>query len=100
MLIVAGFLQVAAHERDAYLALARESTELARVAPGCWEFVQAADPIEPDRIVIYERWESEVELLAFRSSGPDPEPDAVAPPMPEVLGADVRRYEISAVGAA
>ena len=96
MLIVAGHLQVAAHERAAYLELAQTATALARDAAGCLEFVQAPDPIEADRIVIYERWESEQELLAFRSGDPEP----ATTPLPDVLGADVRRYEISSVGPA
>ena len=96
MLIIAGYLQVAAHERAAYLELAKTATALARDAPGCLEFVQAPDPIEPDRIVIYERWESEDELLAFRGSDPEQAPT----PLPDVLGADVVRYEISSFGPA
>jgi hypothetical protein len=31
----------------------------------------AADPIEPDRVNIYEEWESEEALLTFRGAGPD-----------------------------
>jgi quinol monooxygenase YgiN len=96
MLIVAGYLQVAAHERASYLELATAATALARDASGCLEFVQAPDPIEADRIVIYERWESEEDLLAFRNS--DPEPSST--PLPDVLGADVRRFEISSIGPA
>ncbi len=96
MLIVAGHLRVAAHERAAYLELAKTATALAREAPGCLEFVQAPDPIEADRIVIYERWESEQALLAFRNWDPEPAPTR----LPEVLGADVLRYEISSFGPA
>lgn len=90
MLIIAGHLVVA--DRDAYVELSAPVTALARSAPGCLDFVQAADPLEPDRIVIYERWEDEASLLAFRSSDPD------AAPLPDILGADVKRYEISSVG--
>ncbi len=94
LLIIAGHLLVAADQRAAYLDAARSTTELARQAPGCHEFVQAPDPIEPDRIVIYERWESEAELMAFRNS----DPDGADAPLPAIVGADVRRYEISHVG--
>lgn len=95
VLIIAGHLQVAAEERATYLDLVLTATQLARRAPGCLEFVQAPDPIEPDRIVILERWESEADLLAFRGSDPEGEPVA----LPDVTGADVARYDISAVGA-
>ena len=57
---------------------------------------QAADPLEPGRILIFERWQAETALLAFRQSDPDGEP----PGLPKVLGADVKRYEISSVGPA
>lgn len=94
MLIVAGHLLVSADKREEYLTVANEATRLARNAPGCLAFVQAADPLEADRIVIYECWESEHELIAFRSS----DPEAASSPMPDIMGAEVLRYEISAVG--
>ena len=84
MLIVAGYLQVAAQERAEYQERAKKATALARAAPGCLEFVQAPDPIEADRIVIYERWESEQEVLACRNGDPEPVPA----PLPDVLGAE------------
>jgi quinol monooxygenase YgiN len=87
MLIVAGHLVVAPELRDEYLALASEASLLARQNAGCLEFVQAADPLEPGRILIFERWQSEAALLAFRQSDPDEAP----PGLPEVLGADVKR---------
>jgi len=48
----------------------------------------------PGRIVIYERWESEQKLIAFRGSGPGDDQQAA------ILDADVKRYEIAAVGDA
>ena len=60
--------------------------------------MQVADPIEDDRIVIYERWETDEALAAFRNSGSS----ATGPPSPvtpEILGAEVSKYRISAVEA-
>ena len=95
MLIVAGWLQVEPARRGEYLRLAAAATAAARAAEGCLAFVQAPDPIEADRIVVYERWASEARLLAFR----DQEPDGTgAVGLPPLLGADVRRYEIHAEG--
>ena len=93
MLIVAGHLQVPAEQRAEFLLSVLAVTEMARRAPGCLEFVQAPDPLEDDRVVIYERWQSERDLLAFRNSGA-----GAAPPLPVVLGAEVLRYDISGVG--
>jgi len=35
-----------------------------------WDFVVSADPLEPDRVNVYEQWESDAELEAFRGEGP------------------------------
>ena len=61
--------------------------------PGCVDFAVSADLVEPGRINVYERWESDEQLLAFRGSGPSDE-QAVA-----ILGAEVHRYRISGVEA-
>lgn len=91
VIIVAGHLLVDAEQRAAYLAQVADVAPLARAAAGCLEFVQVADPVEPDRIVVYERWESDEALLAFRGQGQDDDDT------PELLGADVSKYRISAV---
>ena len=93
MIIIAGELRVDAAERARYLDAVAGVAELARAAPGCLDFVQAADPIEPDRINVYERWESDDDVHRFRTSG-GPELD-----VPDILAADVRKYRISGVEA-
>jgi quinol monooxygenase YgiN len=94
MLIIAGHLIVARADRDAYIAERVPAVEAARVAPGCLDYSITADTVDPARIVIYERWEGEQELLAFRGSGPSDDQQAA------ILDADVKRYGISAVGDA
>ena len=94
MIVVAGWLRVAAEDRDRYLALVADVTGLARRAPGCLDFVQAADPLDPSRIVVLERWESDEDLERFRGSG---DPDEPEPDLPEVLSAEVRKYRIASV---
>ena len=64
---------------------------MARETPGCLDFAQSPDPLEPDRINIFERWESDADLQAFRDLPADNES---APP---IRTADVRRYRISTV---
>lgn len=94
MIIVAGHLTVAAAEREAYLTSVEQVNALARASVGCLDFVQVADPIEGNRIVIFERWEDDAALLAFRSSGT---PGDEAAPGPPILSAAVAKYRISAV---
>ena len=92
MLIVAGYLIVDPALRDTYVAECAQVVEQARSAPGCLDFTVTADTVDPARVDIYERWESEEPLLAFRGTGLDGGQQAA------ILDADVKRYTISAVG--
>ena len=94
MIIIAGHLRVAASERDRYLTAVENVAIRARQAPGCQDFVQSADPIDHERINIYERWDSDDLLMSFRTSGDENDQQL---PTPELLGADVAKYRISAV---
>ncbi|MCW2854565.1 MAG: antibiotic biosynthesis monooxygenase [Marmoricola sp.] len=94
MIIIAGHLRIAATERDRYLAAVAGVAGQARQSPGCYDFVQAADPDDPERINIYERWDSDEALLAFRTSGTE---EGESPSIPSVLDADVAKYRISGV---
>jgi quinol monooxygenase YgiN len=91
MLIIAGHLTVDPSDRDRYVTECAEVVEHARRAPGCLDFALTADPLAPGRVNVYERWESDGELMAFRGSGPD------AGTAARILGAEVRKYRISAV---
>jgi len=93
MLIVSGKLYVAPDSRDDYLASCLPVIEQARVAPGCLDFTLSADLIEPGRINVYERWESDTELEVFRGSGPSGGQAA------QILDASMAKYRISATEA-
>jgi quinol monooxygenase YgiN len=70
VIIVAGSLFVHEMERDRYLDECREVVLAARSSDGCLDFHLSADPIEPDRINVYEQWDSVEAVEAFRGSGP------------------------------
>jgi quinol monooxygenase YgiN len=91
VLIIAGSLIVDPVDRAAFLAANSGVVGNARQATGCLDFVQAADPLDPSRINIFERWDTEDHLLAFRGAG---QPESDSPP---IQSADVMRYVISAV---
>lgn len=93
MIIVSGKLYVDADARDEYLRECVDAIEAARVAPGCLDFTLSADLVEPGRINVYERWESDELLLQFRGSGPSSEQTA------RIRAAEVAKYRISAVEA-
>lgn len=93
MIIIAGWLAVAPETRDAYLESCVEAIRLAREAPGCLDYALGADLLDPGRITVYERWESDEDLERFRGTGPSDEQTA------RILDASVARYRISAVEA-
>ncbi len=45
----------------------------ARSAPDNIDFVVAADPLEPNRVNVYEAWATETALERFRGDGPGDE---------------------------
>ena len=92
MLIIAGTLTVDPADRERFLDANAEVVPLARRAAGCLDFVQAADPLDAGRINVFERWESEEALLAFRGAG---QPASDSPP---IRSADVKRYVIASIG--
>jgi quinol monooxygenase YgiN len=91
MLIIAGSLILDPSHRAAFLAANAGVMGQARQATGCLDFVQAADPLDPSRINIFERWDTEDHLLALRGEG---QPEFDSPPL---QSADVKRYLIAAV---
>ncbi|HVA08772.1 MAG TPA: antibiotic biosynthesis monooxygenase family protein [Acidimicrobiales bacterium] len=91
MLIIAGHLVVIPNERDAYVAECVATVEEARRAPGCLDFSITADTVDSGRVRIYERWEDEEQLLAFRGSGPSDSQQAA------IVGAEVKRYGVAFV---
>jgi quinol monooxygenase YgiN len=93
VLIVAGYLIVDPPDRAAYLAANADTVLQARKTAGCFDFVQAADPLDPGRVNIFERWDDVEQLLAFRGAG---QPESDSPP---IRSANVKRYIISAVEA-
>jgi heme-degrading monooxygenase HmoA len=59
MVIVAGHITVEPQQRESYLTGCVSVVERARGAAGCLDFAITADLIEPGRINIFERWESQ-----------------------------------------
>ncbi|MFF3242440.1 putative quinol monooxygenase [Streptomyces sp. NPDC002870] len=93
MLIVSGRVHVAADARDGYLDGCQEVVTQARSAPGCLDFALSPDLLDPTRVNVYERWESDADLAAFRGSGPD------TGQLAAIVDAEVMKYRISATEA-
>ncbi len=91
MVIVAGRLEVAPEDRDSYLRDCVGVVDQARRAAGCLDFSISPDLLEPGRINVYERWESQEAVEAFRGSGPGDEQSAA------MLSASVAEYDVADV---
>ena len=80
MLIVAGHFDVDPAERDEFLAGRVDSIRSTRSEGGCLEYVMSADPVDPTRVMLFERWADQVAFDAHmaviqsapRPSGPAP----------------------------
>jgi quinol monooxygenase YgiN len=70
MVIVAGHITVGPQQRKSYLAGCVRIVEQARRAVGCLDVAICADLVDPGRVNIFERWESQAALETFRGSGP------------------------------
>ncbi len=94
MLIVAGHFDVDPDERDAFIAGRIEMVRASRAEPGCIVYAFSPDPVEPGRVLLFERWEDKASLAAhlerLRSA---PRPADV-----KVLSAEIQQYEIADVG--
>jgi quinol monooxygenase YgiN len=89
MVIVAGHLIVGIEARDDYLAGCTEVVEQARSAPGCLDFAITADLLDPSRIDIFERWDTQESVEEFRGSGPSTDQAAT------IESAAVAEYDVS-----
>lgn len=87
-IIVAGNLTIKPGSRDAFVRRSQEAVLLARQNEACADFAVSADPIDTDRVNIFEKWESRQALEAFRSTGPEDDLFTL------VVAFDVGEYEV------
>jgi quinol monooxygenase YgiN len=69
MIVVAGWIRVAADHRQAYLEGCAPVVGAARAAQGCLDFAISADLIDAERINIFEQWTTLADVERFRGSG-------------------------------
>ncbi|HEY1644231.1 MAG TPA: putative quinol monooxygenase [Streptosporangiaceae bacterium] len=95
MIIVAGHFVVDPGQREEFLRGRAEVMQASRSEAGCITYAFSPDPLDPGRVLLFERWESKAALaghLAALRQRPRPA-DGV-----EVRESEVQQYEISAVG--
>jgi quinol monooxygenase YgiN len=88
MVIVAGHICVEPLKRESYLTECRDVVRQARRTPGCLDYAISADLLDPSRIDVFERWESQAAVDAFRGSGPSDEQQGA------IVSASVSEYDV------
>lgn len=89
MVIVAAHITVDPVQRADYLSDCRGVVVQARCAPGCLDFAIAADLADPARVKIFERWDTQSAVEAFRGSGPSDDQRTA------ILAASVAEYDVA-----
>ena len=91
LVIVAGWFEVDPEERDAFVAERVASIRRSRSEQGCIEYVIAADPADPRRAVLFERWASQADLDAHlgRSGQASSDSPSVTPTAMSIVVYDV-----------
>ena len=97
MLIVGGTFTVDPERRQEFLAGQLELMRISRAEAGCLEYTFSADPLQPDRVVLFERWATQEDLDAHlraadarRAAGASPSGGVAA------LSSSIVVYEVSA----
>src|ERR1700739_2596088 len=82
MVIVAGTIEVDPDQREAFLAGRIDAMRASRAEPGCLEYTLSADPTDPRRVMLFERWARQEDLdkhLAAARARPASPGPAVVP---------------------
>jgi quinol monooxygenase YgiN len=92
MVIVGGTFEFEPGQRELFLASREAMMRTSRAENGCIEYTFAADPLEPGRVVLYERWESQEALdahIAAQRAAPRSTEQEVTPISSSILIYDV-----------
>jgi quinol monooxygenase YgiN len=81
VVIVAGTFDVDPERREEFLAERLGAMQESRAEAGCLDYVFSADPLEPNRVLLYERWASQEALNAHLTRlRTEPPADNAVPP--------------------
>jgi quinol monooxygenase YgiN len=73
MIIIAGYSLTEAADRDAAVAAFQPMVERARREVGCIDLHVSADPLDAERINVFERWPDRASLDAWRKIADPPD---------------------------
>jgi quinol monooxygenase YgiN len=67
--IVEGILKIKSGLRDEFVEKSQDAVLQARKNTSCLDFSVSRDPVDPNRVNIFEKWKSREALEEFRNSG-------------------------------
>ena len=88
-IIVAGKLTINSGSRDEFVKKSIDAVLLARKNEACEDFSVSPDPIDKNRVNVFEKWKSRSSLDEFRNSGPESDMFSL------VEAFDVNEYEVN-----
>jgi quinol monooxygenase YgiN len=93
IVIVQGVFFLDPDERDRFVETSVEGMRSSRQEEGCLEYVMAVDPLDPERAILSERWESMDHLQVHLDRQRNAPPSAEARPMPR--SAEITLFEVA-----
>ena len=93
IVIVQGVFSIDPDERDRFVEASIDSMRSSREEEGCLEYVIAADPLDPERAVLSERWESMDHLQQHLTQQRNAPRDGKARPAPRNV--EITLYEVA-----
>ncbi len=93
--ILQGVFVVDPSERDRFLDASLEGMRSSRAEDGCLEYVMAADPLDPGRVVLSERWSS-MDHLQKHLQGLSTQPgNAAREARPAPISTEITMFEVA-----
>jgi quinol monooxygenase YgiN len=93
IVIVQGVFSIDRDQRDRFVETSIESMRSSREEEGCLEYVIAPDPLDPERAVLSERWESMDHLQQHLAQQRNATRDGEARPAPHSV--EITLYEVA-----
>jgi quinol monooxygenase YgiN len=95
VLIVAGTFMVEPQDRDDFIATRIDGMRNSRAEAGCLEYTFSADPLDPERVLLFERWNDQGSLDAHLAAMMTAPPDDAAKASPVPTSVSVIVYDIA-----
>ena len=92
MVIVGGTFELDPELRDTFIDSRGEMMRVSRSEPGCIEYTFCADPLDPSRVVLFEKWEDQAALdahIAAQRAAPRPSEPGIRPISSSIMIYDV-----------